>query len=63
MKQNFLILLIASWAGLVVSSPDVARAHSASTAWIQTSMVDRVLEVQVEVPSASLRVVRRPSGS
>ena len=52
--RNFLFVLFAFWAGVGLSGFEAARAHSASTAWIHTSVSNRVVRVEVEMPLRDL---------
>lgn len=52
--RNFLFVLFAFWVGLGLPGLEIARAHSASTAWIHTSVSNRVVRVEVEMPLRDL---------
>lgn len=52
--RTFLFVLFAYWAGVCLSGLETARAHSASTAWIHTSVSNGVVRVDVEMPLRDL---------
>jgi hypothetical protein len=52
--RTFLFVLFAFWAGVCLSGLETARAHSASTAWIHTSVSNGVVRVDVEMPLRDL---------
>jgi hypothetical protein len=54
MMRNFVFLLFVFSAGLGLSGFEAARAHSASTAWLHTSVSNRVAQVDVQMPLRDL---------